>query len=504
MLRIGKLVLAVSAAVAIAAAPVAHADARFVTVTLPADADLTTYGWCTPLGCDQPLRVTTPDPTAVYAAITGVAADPRRTVAMDTYGLGAWATAEAVRRLQVSPSVEPTTVAAVLLRTPTRPSGGLFTRVGGGLPTPAANFNAFGGGAPPGAAVDTSFVDVAREYDGLADFPSWFNPIAVLNAMAGAVFLHDYADTVTWRDPRCPAGTCTAPATWPITVPTATGYIYAVARVPDPDDPSRTIDVTSPSPVGVAVIPTTGDQTVYYTQFTNRLPLLVPLQWPFDVANEVVAAATRGAVRLQLVNPLVQILEPALSIVVNLGYPDVDPSAGYTRTLTDPGEHAPFGTLPNLTPDQRADVPGAVGRALWAGLAEAVSNPFGIHGSPSETSSHHDDVNRAPAAEPKPAAEPEAIVQAAVDDRPRERRSAITLPDGHDDEQHDSGTPDGKAAAEPGSAEPKTVPRREPRRDRPTHSAESTAGTPKHNPGNETRRVKPEPDKPTDRYRENR
>ncbi len=474
MLRIGK-VLAVLAAVAIAATPVASADARFVTVTLPAGADLTTYGWCTPLGCDQPLRVRTPLPAVVYRAMTSDAADPRRTVAMDTYGLGAWATTEAVRRLQNSPSSVPTTVAAVLLRTPTRPNGGLFTRVDGRLSTPAANFNAFGGGAPPGAVVDTSFVDVAREYDGLTDFPSWFNPFAVVNAMVGAVFLRDYADTFAWRDPRCPGGTCTAPATWPVRLPSESGYVYAVARVPDPDDPSRTIDVTSPLPVGVVVIPTTGDQTVYYTQLTSTLPLLMPLQWPFEVVNDVVAAATHGAVSLHLVNPLVQILQPALTILVNVGYPDVDPSAGYTRTLTDPAEPVPFGTRPGLTPAQWAEVPGAVGRALLAGFSDAVSNPFGIrdttreplaaNGRPGQRHLVTRQLNsraeeRRDSATPSgtgtgpptPAVEPQAMLRAAVNGRLGQRRSATTLLDIRTDMRRDSRSH--RTAVRPGNAEP--------------------------------------------------
>lgn len=446
MRRIAKGLLAVLVSVAFASVPLANAASRFITVTLPADADLTTYGWCTPFGCDQPQRVTTPLPAAVYRAITGVAADPRRIVGMDTYGLGAWATTEAVRRLQVSPSSEPSTVAAVLLRTPTRPNGGLFTRIDEDLSTPASNFNAFGGGAPPGAVVDTSFVDVAREGDGLADFPSWFNPIAVLNATAGAALLSDYADTVTWRDPRCPAGTCTAPATWPVLLPASTGYVYAVARVPDPADPSRTIDITSPEPIGVAVIPTTGDQTVYYTQFTERLPLLVPLQRPFD--------------HVGLVNPVVQILEPATKILVNLGYTDVDPSAGYTRTLTKPDERAPFGTLPGLTAAEWADVPRAVGRELVAGVADAVSNPFGLRDGRSEPASRRYEVDRAPAAapEPKPAAEPASDlgndVRSAID-RHLERRSERAQPRAS---ERDAETPvDRTRAAESEAGSPKPL-----------------------------------------------
>jgi hypothetical protein len=74
MKSIGRLALAATAAgVAMtltAAPPLAQADSQFITVTLPANADLTTYGWCKALGCHQPLRLTDPDPAVIYTVIT--------------------------------------------------------------------------------------------------------------------------------------------------------------------------------------------------------------------------------------------------------------------------------------------------------------------------------------------------------------------------------------------------------------------------------------------------
>lgn len=419
MARFARLAAAVvTAGLALASAPVGTAATQFITVTLPPNADLTTYGWCDGFGCQDPLRINTPNPAAVYDAISAISAlDGRRLAGLDAYALGSWATTRAVRTLQTTaPAGGPTTVAAVLLRSPTRPNGGLFARFDAGSATPPSNFNAFGGGAGPGTELDVSFVDVGREYDGFVDAPSWTNPFSMLNAMAGALFLADYADTVTWQDPRCPNGTCVAPATWPVTLPASTGPVYAVARVPDPANPGQTIDVTSPDPIGVAVIPAPDaeDQSVYYTQYTEHLPLLAPLQLPFDVVNRVVAEASGGRVRPQLVNPAVQVLEPALRILVNLGYPDVDPSAGYTRTLTRPGERIPFGTLPDLTPAEWAAVPGAVGDALAEGVRDAIEHPFGV-GRPSA-------VARQPevADAPEPVSTPtDPPAKASADDPPK-------------------------------------------------------------------------------------
>jgi hypothetical protein len=39
---------------------------------LPSNADLTSYGWCDALGCQDKVRLTSPAPAAVYGSITAI------------------------------------------------------------------------------------------------------------------------------------------------------------------------------------------------------------------------------------------------------------------------------------------------------------------------------------------------------------------------------------------------------------------------------------------------
>ena len=129
----------------------------------------------------------------------------------------------------------------------------------------------------PGRGLRYHFVDLARKYDGLADFPSSPNPYSVADAVAGALFLRDYDDGDVTA-PRSPGGRAPHPPPRRF-VPSTTGDLPAIARVPDPTDPTTTVDVRSPSPAGIAVIPTSGNQFIYYTEIMAP-PLLIPLRLP--------------------------------------------------------------------------------------------------------------------------------------------------------------------------------------------------------------------------------
>lgn len=80
----------------------------------------------------------------------------------------------------------------VLVENPGRPNGGIMQRFKG-LHIPLLNIS-FGGATPvvrdpaPGAG---STVDIARQYDGWADFPTYpLNLLATVNAVLGIVYLH--------------------------------------------------------------------------------------------------------------------------------------------------------------------------------------------------------------------------------------------------------------------------------------------------------------------------
>jgi PE-PPE domain len=136
-----------------------------------------------------------------------------------------------------------------------RPNGGVLTRFEGAY-IPFANVD-FNGPAP----VHTNFetVDIARQYDGFADFPLYpLNLIADLNALAGMVYVHTQYQAVS-------------------------------------------LDPLSPRYVAGTTEQQFGD-TVYYTIPTAHLPLLQPLR------------------DLGVPEPLLAAVEPALRVIVEAGY----------------------------------------------------------------------------------------------------------------------------------------------------------------------------------------
>jgi hypothetical protein len=85
----------------------------------------------------------------------------------------------------------------VLIGNPNRPNGGILERFGGlQIPILGATFD----GATP---TNTNFgtVDIARQYDGWADFPTNpLNPLADANAVAGIYYIHGDYQSVGLRN----------------------------------------------------------------------------------------------------------------------------------------------------------------------------------------------------------------------------------------------------------------------------------------------------------------
>lgn len=168
----------------------------------------------------------------------------------------------------------------VLLVDPDNPNGGLFARF------PDVAFPALGvtfnGATPPDTAYPTDIYTL--EYDGASDYPQYpIDLLADLNALAGFLFVHPAAGDLT------PAQIASA-----IELPTDPAY---------------------------------GTATSYYLVPTENLPLLDPLRMIPVVGN-----------------PLADLLQPDLRVIVNLGYGD--PDFGYS---TGPANvPTPAGFLPQL------------------------------------------------------------------------------------------------------------------------------------------------------------
>jgi PE-PPE domain/PE family len=203
----------------------------------------------------------------------------------------------------------------VLTGDPMNPNGGLFERFSGAyLPSLGFSFS----GATPDNVYPTTIYTL--QYDGYADFPRYpINFVSDLNALMGVAYLHgNYANLA----------------------------------------PSQVMPV---SQGGQAIqLPTQGPtMTTYYMIPTYNLPLLEPLRSiPF------------------LGNPIADLLQPDMRVIVNLGYGD--PDFGYSTAPAN--VPTPFGLFPSVSPitvlqDLAAGVPQGISQAAIDIGSSSVSGP---------------------------------------------------------------------------------------------------------------------------------
>ncbi|GAS99469.1 PE-PPE [Mycolicibacterium canariasense] len=193
---------------------------------------------------------------------------------------------------------EPQDLSFLEIAAPFIPNGGIFARFPGiGIPLMIPGM----GPAQP-SAYDTTYV--TNEYDTYADFPAYFNPLALLNSLAAAAYAH-------------------------------------------PDAYYDSGDITSPDNYVKVVKNPAGGTDTYVLIPNERLPLLAPVRQ--------VAAA------LRLTEPTERLLgavEPVLKVMVDMAYTD--------RQNLNPEVHQPFSvvTPPHKIAEALANTP----RALRQGL----------------------------------------------------------------------------------------------------------------------------------------
>lgn len=179
------------------------------------------------------------------------------------------------------------------------PNGGLLSRFPG-LSLASLGLD-FYGATPANTIYDTAIYTL--EYDGFADFPRYpLNFLADLNAVAGIVFVH--------------------PTYFDLTL----AQVNSALQLP-----------TSPGYTG---------HTSYYMIRTPNLPLLEPLR-----ALPVIG------------NPLANLIQPDLKVLVNLGYGD--PAYGFSTAPAD--VWTPFGLFPEVSPL-------TVANALAAGTQQGIAD----------------------------------------------------------------------------------------------------------------------------------
>ena len=236
------------------------------------------------------------------------------------FGFSQGATVASIGKSQLSKlsPEDQTSINVVLIGNPTRPNGGLFDRLAlfGTVPILDATF-----GLPTPTNTDMSTVDIAFEYDGVADFPLYpINLLADLNAVAGFWYTHGSYLAPDGRNPdELPNGLTPA---------------ELAAAIADPANQQRLV----------------GSDTTYVLIPTPNLPLLQPLR-EFGAFTNIEF----------LTNPLIDLIQPALRVLIE---------TGYDRTIPY-GQPAPFRLVPRVNPiTLTVDLINAIGQ----GISDAARN----------------------------------------------------------------------------------------------------------------------------------
>jgi hypothetical protein len=330
-----------------------------------------------------------------------------------------------------STSAKPTVTAEALalLQNPLRPNGGLYSRfpdiakaLGFNPDMPAAGRYASSDGT---VVLNATTVDATWAYDPFSDFPEVFNLTAIANSLSAFLPLNLLTGGL---------------GSYVLTDSTG-----ATAKIDD-----VALNLAGLLKLPIPILGTLPDsywggigKAYYATIVPNQLPLLTPMRLTDFAINAALSALNSPFL---LGNPVADALEPALTILVNIAYPDVvTPSEGgtYNRTFLTSGTPTPFNSVDPLTPEEREAVPGDVWEALIGGIQAQLDKPFWgilVPANPQEEAVPPAAVQAAATALPA-AAEPTAPATA-----PLVASSAVA-----------EATPAAQAVAEP-AAEPEAAP----------------------------------------------
>jgi hypothetical protein len=218
------------------------------------------------------------------------------------------------------------------------PNGGFLSRFSGRdmpmLSLPSLGIPFYGptpGGPLPPTGQEYATTNYQREYDGFSDFPRYpINFLSVLNAALGIAYVHvQYTPTISQEQ-------CAEKA-------------FCLLKTQ--------VEAASP-------LPSTSPSQQYFFIPTENLPLLQPLRdIPF------------------LGNPLADLIQPSLKVIVDFGY--ADPAHGFaTGTQPYANELTPFEVTPPFGP-----VYGEAFTKFFEGIGQGISDfiaDFGPNGSVAE------------------------------------------------------------------------------------------------------------------------
>lgn len=226
-----------------------------------------------------------------------------------------------------------TNLAVLEVNNPGTPNGGLYSRfkqIRDRLDLPSVSVGGTSA-TSTGIALNSSVIGLGWGYNPLSDFPVTLNPFSLTNTMMATLFPSNMLGGTT------------------IGGASDTQIVGALVLLATASSPS----------------------TLYSTIVPNDLAMLEPLRLPARISNAILAKLGSD---YRFGNPLADALQPALSILVNTGYTDVQtPTEGgtYTRTFDQSGRLVEFLSEKPLTPAEWKQVPGDVTRALVVGFQDA-------------------------------------------------------------------------------------------------------------------------------------
>ena len=243
---------------------------------------------------------------------------PQSPVVIFGYSQGATVASIEKSQLSMLSPEDQANINFVLIGNPNRPNGGLFERLAmfGTVPILDATF-----GMPTPTNTDMSTVDVAFQYDGVADFPLYpINLLADLNATLGFWYIHGSYLAPDGRNPD--------------ELPNGLTPTELAAAIADPANQQRLA----------------GSDTTYVLIPTPNLPLLQPLR-EFGAFTHTEFLTT----------PLIDLIQPALGVLIETGY---DRSLPY-------GQPAPFRLIPLVNPiTLTVDLVNAIGQGIRDAAAD--------------------------------------------------------------------------------------------------------------------------------------
>lgn len=245
----------------------------------------------------------------------------------------------------------------------------------------------------------SNLIDVTWEYNLLSDFPVSLNPFSLLNSALAAIppvgqltssTVTELLGEVTFTFVSA-GGEGLPPAGAQVTCAVGSDDCYA--------------GLSSQDLLGFVLAPTLAGGNapqIFITLPAEDLPLLAPLRLPAQLINGALDAlaaafAPPGSAGLpfRLGTPIADILQPALKILVNIGYSDVITPTDiannpdlitqgfcglggvcYDRAFSQTGTLTPFGSVSTLTPQEWLQVPGDVLGALVTGITQQLAKPF--------------------------------------------------------------------------------------------------------------------------------